>query len=87
MQTVALPTLVWSAVYVPIPLKTVWKCAVAVLPPVQLVRVIFASDGDDDRRRKTVKLTSAGASNRLQNYSEYRNQVPHTEKRKIMVAF
>ena len=38
--------------------------------PHQLVRVIAARDGDEDRGKiETVKLTSAGASNRLQNYS------------------
>lgn len=36
------PTLVRSAVYVLQLLKTFWKCAVAVPPPVQFVRVIAA---------------------------------------------
>lgn len=61
-------------------------CAAAVLPTVQLVRVITAKDGDEDRRRKTARLTSAGASNRLQNYSVFGNQVPHAERRTTSIT-
>lgn len=56
LPTVALPTHVRLLLVV---CKTVWKCAAAVLAKVHLVRMIAGEDGDGNRRRKTVKLTSA----------------------------